>query len=76
MGEQAHDDAPVAQFEVGVMAGLLGVALTKPGAYRLGDATVPVAPATIDEAWRLTRLAAAAMVLATLAAIVLRDAAT
>ena len=68
--------SPNAGHPMAVMAGLLGVALTKPGAYRLGDATVPVAPATIDEAWRLTRLAAAAMVLATLAAIVLRDAAT
>ena len=65
---------PNAGHPMAVTAGLLGVALEKPGAYRLGDADVRVVPATIDDAWRLTRAAAAAMVLVALAAIALRDA--
>jgi adenosylcobinamide-phosphate synthase len=71
----AHRTAsPNAGHPMAVTAGLLGVALEKPGAYRLGDANLRVTPGTIDEAWRLTRLAAAAMVLVALAAIALRDA--
>lgn len=66
--------SPNAGHPMATMAGLLGVALEKPGAYRLGDALRPVGPATIDEAWRLTRSCAAAMVLLALGAIVLRDA--
>ena len=66
--------SPNAGHPMAVMAGLLGVALEKPGFYRLGDADRRVAPETIDEAWRLTRVAAVAMVLVALAAIALRDA--
>lgn len=65
--------SPNAGHPMAVTAGLLGVALEKPGAYRLGEATAPVGPHTIDDAWRLTRLAGAAMVLVALAAIALRD---
>ena len=65
--------SPNAGHPMAVMAGLLGVALEKPGAYRLGDATVRVGEDTIDEAWTLTRVAAAAMVPVALAAIALRD---
>ena len=65
--------SPNAGHPMAVMAGLLGVALEKPGAYRLGDATARVDADTIDAAWTLTRIAAAAMVLVALAAIALRD---
>jgi adenosylcobinamide-phosphate synthase len=64
--------SPNAGHPMAMMAGLLGVALDKPGAYRLGDASTPVVPDTIDDAWRLTRLAAATMVLLALATIALR----
>ena len=40
------------------MAGLLRVKLSKPGHYELGDATAPLGPTTIDEAWRTVKLAA------------------
>lgn len=66
--------SPNAGHPMATMAGLLGVALEKPGAYRLGDAQRPVSAATIDEAWRLTTTAAAAMVLLALGGAVLRDA--
>jgi adenosylcobinamide-phosphate synthase len=71
--DAARTASPNAGHPMAAMAGLLGVALEKPGAYRLGDATRAVGPDTIDDAWRLTRLAAAAMVVVTLAAIALRD---
>ncbi|MBY0276455.1 adenosylcobinamide-phosphate synthase CbiB [Candidatus Binatia bacterium] len=66
--------SPNAGHPMATMAGLLGVALEKPDAYRLGDALRPVGPDTIDEAWRLTRSSAAAMVVLALGAMVLRDA--
>lgn len=65
--------SPNAGHPMAAMAGLLGVALEKPDAYRLGDALQPVGPDTIDAAWRLTRGCAVAMVLLALVAIVLRD---
>jgi adenosylcobinamide-phosphate synthase len=40
-----------------VMAGLLGVRLEKKGAYALGDATNPLTPTTVRDAWRLVVLA-------------------
>jgi len=66
--------SPNAGHPMAAMAGLLGVVLEKPGAYRLGDAGQPVTFATIDEALRLTTVAALAMVLLALAGVGLRDA--
>lgn len=63
--------SPNAGQPMAAMAGLLGVVLEKPGAYRLGDAERPVTPAAIDGAWRLTTTAAAVMVLLVLAGVVL-----
>jgi len=63
--------SPNAGHPMAAMAGLLGVVLEKPGAYRLGDPERAVTPAVIDEAWRLTTTAAAAMVAMVLADVVL-----
>lgn len=52
----ARTESPNAGRPMAAMAGLLGVELAKPGAYRLGDAVRPVNAATIAEAWRTTRL--------------------
>jgi adenosylcobinamide-phosphate synthase len=52
--------SPNAGHPMAAMAGLLGVALAKPGAYRLGDDIGgPPDAATIAAAWRVVRLAAA-----------------
>ena len=45
--------SPNAGRPMAAMAGLLGVLLEKPGHYRLGDADEPLAPASIDRAWRV-----------------------
>jgi adenosylcobinamide-phosphate synthase len=63
--------SPNAGHPMAAMAGLLGVVLEKPGAYRLGDARRAVTPVAIDEAWRLTTTAAAAMVLLVLSDVLL-----
>jgi adenosylcobinamide-phosphate synthase len=64
--------SPNAGHPMATMAGLLGVQLTKPGAYTLGDAIVPVTATEIDQAWRLAASACAAMVLLALAGSGLR----
>jgi adenosylcobinamide-phosphate synthase len=51
--------SPNAGRPMAAMAGLLGVELTKVDHYRLGDARRPVRPATIEQAWRLVKVAAA-----------------
>lgn len=51
--------SPNAGWPMAAMAGLLGVALEKPGHYQLGDATRAVTAADIDRAWRLVAIAAA-----------------
>ncbi|MDB4983004.1 MAG: cobalamin biosynthesis protein CobD [Myxococcales bacterium] len=51
--------SPNAGWPMAAMAGLLGVALEKPGYYRLGDATRPVSVDDIDRAWRIVAGAAA-----------------
>jgi adenosylcobinamide-phosphate synthase len=51
--------SPNAGWPMATMAGLLGVALEKPGHYRLGDATRPVIADDIARAWRIVALAAA-----------------
>jgi adenosylcobinamide-phosphate synthase len=72
--DAATTASPNAGQPMAVMAGLLGVALEKPGAYRLGDAIHAVTARTIDDAWRITHGAATmAAVLAVLIAG-LRDA--
>jgi adenosylcobinamide-phosphate synthase len=53
-------ESPNAGRPMAAMAGLLGVALEKPGCYRLGDPLRPVDAATISAAWRLARGAALA----------------
>ncbi len=56
----AHVTAsPNAGHPMAAMAGLLGVALDKPGEYRLGDDIHPVTPDTITRAWHLAVRAAA-----------------
>jgi adenosylcobinamide-phosphate synthase len=54
----ARTESPNAGRPMAAMAGILGLELAKAGHYRLGDALEPLVPAQIDEAWRLTRLAA------------------
>jgi adenosylcobinamide-phosphate synthase len=51
----ARTESPNAGRPMSVMAGLLGVALEKPGHYVLGDAREPVVVAKIDEAWRVVQ---------------------
>jgi adenosylcobinamide-phosphate synthase len=51
----ARTESPNAGRPMSVMAGLLGVALEKPGHYVLGDAREPVVAAKIDDAWRVVR---------------------
>jgi adenosylcobinamide-phosphate synthase len=61
----ARTESPNAGRPMAAMAGVLGVELEKRGHYTLGDPIEPLAPAQIDVAWRLTRLAAALAVLLT-----------
>jgi adenosylcobinamide-phosphate synthase len=51
----AKTESPNAGRPMAVMAGLLGIALEKPGHYRLGDGAVPVGDAHIARAWTLAR---------------------
>jgi adenosylcobinamide-phosphate synthase len=51
--------SPNAGRPMAAMAGLLGVALSKPGHYRLGDDDRPLSHRTIARAWRLCLIAAA-----------------
>lgn len=66
--------SPNAGRPMAAMAGLLGVRLDKPGHYALGDATVPVTPATITVAWRIVVVTMLAAVALCAAAIALRSA--
>lgn len=50
--------SPNAGRPMAAMAGLLGVRLTKPGHYALGDDLVPAGAETITGAWRVVRKAA------------------
>jgi len=54
----ARTASPNAGRPMAAMAGLLGVALAKPGCYVLGDPRRAVGTGTIDAAWRLVRTAA------------------
>ncbi len=45
--------SPNAGRPMAAMAGLLGVKLDKRGVYSLGDASVPVTPAKVRDAWRI-----------------------
>jgi adenosylcobinamide-phosphate synthase len=56
--DAARTESPNAGRPMAAMAGILGLQLAKPGQYTLGDAIEPLVPAQIDEAWRVTRLAA------------------
>lgn len=65
--------SPNAGRPMAAMAGLLGVALRKPGHYRLGDDIRPVTHRTIGRAWRLCQIAIVLTVAATAAlAVALR----
>jgi adenosylcobinamide-phosphate synthase len=72
--DAAKTASPNAGHPMATMAGLLGVQLTKPAAYRLGDAGAPVDATHVDQAWRLTTKAAVAMLLLALAGAGLRRA--
>jgi len=72
--DAARTASPNAGHPMATMAGLLGVVLEKQGAYRLGDACEPLSPARIDEAWRLTIVAASLTVALALAGTGLRHA--
>lgn len=63
-------ESPNAGRPMAAMAGLLGVRLTKPGCYALGDDTRPLETADITRAWSVVRRASAgaAALLATLPA--------
>jgi adenosylcobinamide-phosphate synthase len=61
--DAALTESPNAGRPMAVMAGLLGVRLSKPGHYALGEAIHPLGPARIAEAWRLARIAGALHVL-------------
>lgn len=52
-------ESPNAGYPMATMAGLLGVALEKPGHYRLGDARRPIAVDDVERAWRVARAAVA-----------------
>ncbi|WP_394845593.1 adenosylcobinamide-phosphate synthase CbiB [Pendulispora brunnea] len=54
----ARTESPNAGWPMATMAGLLGVRLTKPDHYALGDAVHPLEPAHITAAWRIASLAA------------------
>jgi adenosylcobinamide-phosphate synthase len=58
--DHGHTASPNAGWTMAAMAGALGVTLTKPGAYRLGDGPVPSA----DDITRAVRLMAVAAALA------------
>lgn len=51
-------ESPNAGRPMAAMAGLLGVALEKPGHYRLGGGAGPPCAASIESAWHLVRAAA------------------
>lgn len=51
-------ESPNAGRPMATMAGLLGVALEKPGHYRLGGEAAPPCPESIGDAWRIVRAAA------------------
>ncbi|HEY0478308.1 MAG TPA: adenosylcobinamide-phosphate synthase CbiB [Kofleriaceae bacterium] len=67
--------SPNAGRPMAAMAGLLGVTLTKPGHYWLGDGAAPTA-ATIAAAWRVVVIAAGLAAVLTLAALGARHACT
>jgi adenosylcobinamide-phosphate synthase len=60
--DRAKTPSPNGGRPMAMMAGLLGVRLEKKGVYSLGDASRPVTPATVQEAWRLVILAGGIMV--------------
>lgn len=53
----AKTPSPNGGRPMAVMAGLLGVRLEKKGAYALGNATTPLTPAAVGDAWRLVVVA-------------------
>lgn len=57
--DRGRTESPNAGWPMAALAGLLGVALEKPGHYRLGDPSTPPGPAQIEAAWRIASLAAA-----------------
>lgn len=65
--------SPNAGQPMTTMAGLLGVVLEKPGAYRLGDDVHTIGARTIDAAWRITRGAALVAAVLVLALTGIRD---
>jgi adenosylcobinamide-phosphate synthase len=70
----ARTASPNAGRPMAAMAGLLGVALAKPGCYSLGDPRRPVDGGTIDAAWRHARTACLVASVVALAAVGLRHA--
>jgi adenosylcobinamide-phosphate synthase len=67
-------ESPNAGRPMAAMAGLLGVVLEKDGHYRLGDATRPITRPLIDQAWAITRTAAAIAAVASAVLLLLRNA--
>lgn len=65
-------ESPNAGRPMSAMAGLLGVELTKEGAYRLGDAIEPPCASTIHSAWRIVVLASVIAFIATATALSLK----
>jgi adenosylcobinamide-phosphate synthase len=57
--DRRKTESPNAGWPMATMAGLLGVCLSKPEHYRLGDETRTVTFGDIDRAWRIVAIAAA-----------------
>jgi adenosylcobinamide-phosphate synthase len=55
--DRARTASPNAGWPMATMAGLLGVCLSKPGHYQLGDDGRPATVADIDRAWRIVTVA-------------------
>jgi adenosylcobinamide-phosphate synthase len=70
--DHARTASPNAGWPMAAMAGALGVALVKPGAYRLGDGVLPDGAVAIDRAVRVFAGAAALVVAGALAVAVWR----
>jgi len=65
--DHARTASPNAGWPMAAMAGALGVVLAKPGAYRLGDGTLPASPDVIRRGLRVFAAAAAVVTGAALA---------
>lgn len=71
--DHARTESPNAGWPMAAMAGALEVALAKPGAYRLGDGSLPDTPEVIQRALRVFAAASAVVIAASVAVAFLRQ---